>query len=152
MDGLRRLVRALRASTVAAERAAGVSAAQLFALREIAAHPGQSLRELAERTLTTQSTVSEVVARLVEGGLVARRRDAADRRRAILVATPAGRTMLQRAPETAPERLRAGLARLSLREREQLARSLERWIDAAGLDHLPATMFFENESGRACRR
>ncbi|HZK79090.1 MAG TPA: helix-turn-helix domain-containing protein, partial [Gemmatimonadaceae bacterium] len=72
MDGLRRVVRALRTGNVQAERTLGISSAQLFALRAIAAQPGGSLRDLAERTLTSQSSVSEVMARLAARRLIKR--------------------------------------------------------------------------------
>src|SRR5689334_12541357 len=80
MHALRRLVRFLRLADRRAEGAAGISAAQMFVLRSLADAPASSLSELADRTLTDQSSVSTVVARLVETGLVVRRRGE-DRRR-----------------------------------------------------------------------
>lgn len=149
MDALRRLVRALRASTRAAERAHQVSAAQLFALRTVAAEPGLALGALAERTHTRQSTASEVVARLVDRGLVERRLDAADARRRTLHLTPAGRTVVRAARRTVPERLVEALGTLPAGERAALARGLERWVAAAGLGGVEPTMFFEARAGRA---
>ena len=90
MDNLRRVVRALSASARSVS-ARGVSGAQLFVLRQIAAAPSLSLRELADRTLTGQSTVSEVVTRLVERGLVERIASETDARRAELTLTARGR-------------------------------------------------------------
>ena len=58
MDGLRRVVHAVRIATRASERAFGLSTAQLFVLRQLAAMPGQSLSDLAARTQTTQSSIS----------------------------------------------------------------------------------------------
>src|SRR6478672_9755222 len=81
MDSLRRVVHALRVATRASERAFGLSAAQLFVLRQLSVEPGQSLRDLAQRTRTTQSSISEVVARLVQRGFVTRESSKEDRRR-----------------------------------------------------------------------
>ena len=78
LDALRRLVRALRASARVARRDHQVSAAQLFALRAVAAEPGLSLGALAARTHTSQSSCSEVAARLADRGLVERRPERAD--------------------------------------------------------------------------
>ena len=143
MESLRRIVRAARMSTTAAERDVGVSMAQLFVLRQLALEPGQSLKELAARARTTQSSVSEVAARLVKRGFVARRAATSDRRRAELTITPRGRALLARAPETIQERLLEGLRRLNDTERHTLARNMEAWLRAAGLEDVPATMLFE---------
>ena len=143
MDSLRRIVRALRLATNASERELGVSAAQLFVLRQLAVEPGQSLGELAARARTSQSSVSEVVSRLVTNALVERTTDPRDRRRATLTLTAAGRVTLKRAPVTVQERLLAGFASLDVREREALAAGMEAWLEHSGLADVPATMFFE---------
>ena len=151
MDALRQLVRALRVSTRAAERAHQVSAAQLFALRIVAAEPGLALGEVAARTHTRQSTASEVVARLVDRGLVERRLDPADARRRTLHLTVAGRRLVRTARRTVPERLVAALEALPAAERASLARGLARWVDAAGLADVEPTMFFERRPRAAGR-
>jgi MarR family transcriptional regulator, lower aerobic nicotinate degradation pathway regulator len=143
MNALRRLVRALRVSTVAVHRTTGISGAQLFVLRALVDHPGQSMRDLVARTLTSQSTVSEVVARLVAGGFVARQAAPHNGRHAVLSPTPAGRALLRTAPPAVQADLVEGLRRLSPGSRNALADALEQWLSAAGLDDVPPTMFFE---------
>ena len=152
MDSLRRIVRALRASSVVAERDLGLPSAQLFSLRQITRHPGDSLSDLAARTRTTQSAVSEVVARLVERGLVERRTAPDDRRRANLVPTTAGRAILVSAPDTAQEQLVAGFTMLSPEQQESLVGSLEEWIRVSQLNGVPPTMFFEPEGSPLAER
>jgi DNA-binding MarR family transcriptional regulator len=147
MDGLRRIVHALRVATRGSERAFGLSAAQLFVLRQLARASGQSLGDLAERTRTTQSSVSEVVARLVRRGLVARRPSPQDRRRAELTLTAAGGAVLAEAPETVQERLLAGFGRLDEASRHVLAEALESWLVASGFDDVSPALFFEGETG-----
>ena len=66
LDGVRRIVQALRASSRWAEQHVGLSGAQLFVLQKLAETPGMSVNELAERTHTHQSSVSTVVSRLVD--------------------------------------------------------------------------------------
>ena len=144
MDNLRRIVRAISASARSVS-SRGLSGAQLFVLRQIAAAPSLSLRELADRTLTGQSTVSEVVSRLVERGLVERHADPTDARQTRLQLTARGRTTVRDPEPPAQERLATGLASLAPAERDELARALDRWLEAAGLAELPATMFFEDE-------
>lgn len=148
MDALRRLVRALRLSSSAVERRTGISGAQLFVLAELGADPGQALGELVERTLTRQSTVSGVVAALVERGLVRRERSPRDRRLVLLSPTPAGRALLRTAPRTAQGALVEGLARLPLRQRKALADGLDAWLAAAGFAETAPAMFFEASGAR----
>ena len=153
MDALRRLVRALRLSARAAEKTAGISGAQLFVLQELAAAPVDSLGALAARTHTDQSSVSVVVRRLVEHGLVARRHAITDARRIELALTAPGRAVLRRAPEPVQKRLLAALARLSPPRRRALARTLTEIAQAAVPEGERPGMFFEEEpAGRARRR
>jgi DNA-binding MarR family transcriptional regulator len=68
IDAFRAIVQALRSASRDVERRTGVSAAQLFALHELALHSGASINELAAITYTHQSSVSVVVQRLVQRG------------------------------------------------------------------------------------
>jgi DNA-binding MarR family transcriptional regulator len=147
LDALRRIVRALRVSSRAVERDVGISGAQLFVLRHLAAAPRQSLNDLVARTLTHQSSVSEVVSRLVERGFVSRRAAADDARRAELQITARGRAVLRSAPPTLQSALLDGLARLPAAQRRALADGLGAWIEASGLAAVEPTMFFEVPSG-----
>jgi len=152
MDALRRLVRQLSASARGAGRGAEgrgvagrISGARLYVMRQIAASPGLSIGELAARTHARQSAVSEVVARLVEARLVARRPSTTDGRQASLTLTARGQRAIAGGERTAQERLAGALAALAPRDRETLAGGLEAWLAAAGLTDEPATMFFETE-------
>jgi DNA-binding MarR family transcriptional regulator len=143
MDALRRAVRALRSAHVDAEGTLGVSAAQLFVLRLIAAVPGQSMTQLAQRTHTAQSSVSEVVARLVDEQLVVKSVSGADRRRTELALTTRGSAVTARAGRTIQEQLIDALDRLPACDRVALAGLLEEWLRLAGLEDVPPSMFFE---------
>src|SRR5213078_2142253 len=90
LDDIRQIVRALRESSRAAEAFAGTSGAQLFVLQILSREQPLSLGELAARTLTHQSSVSVVVQRLVDRGLVARSRSTRDGRRVELAPTRLG--------------------------------------------------------------
>jgi len=116
------------------------------------------IAELAASTLTTQSSISEVVTRLVRRGLVTKKISDGDHRISRLEATAAGRAALANAPETTQERLLAALARLSATKQRQLATGLDELLVAAGLQTLEPTMFFEEsfierpQSARGRRR
>lgn len=147
MDLLRTLVRALRVSTRAVEREIGISGAQLFVLQQLAGAPARSVNELAERTRTHQSSVSTVVSRLVERGLVAREPAARDARRMEIALTEAGRALLDDAPRTAQVRMVEALGAMPSAQVRALADALQALVREAGLQDLPASFFFEDEGG-----
>ena len=148
MDGLRSLVRALGASARTAGSTGSVSGAQLFALRQIDAHPGIGVNELASATLAGQSTVSELVSKLVRQGLVRRETAEDDARHVRLSLTAEGRRAIRKTKPTAQERLVAGLEALPAKTRKNLAKGIELWLDRSGLAHVAPGFFFENESRR----
>src|ERR1051326_6050966 len=88
MNAVRSIVRAQRINTRAIELKMGISLAQLFVLQQLADRPSDSLNDLAERTATHQSSVSVVVRRLVERGLVSRTASSVDQRRLQMDLTP----------------------------------------------------------------
>jgi MarR family transcriptional regulator, organic hydroperoxide resistance regulator len=124
LDALRAIARTLRVTGREAEQRLGIHPAQLHALQQLAARPARSLAELAERTHTDPSSVSVVVQRLVERGLVSRTAAADDRRRTELAATSAGRALLRRAPQSPARRLEGALEKLGDRDAAALARTL----------------------------
>src|ERR1700730_7023236 len=81
MNAGRSIARALRINTRSIELKMGIRLQQLFALQPLAEKPAESLDELADRTATHQSSVSVVVRRLVDNGLVSRAAVPNDRRR-----------------------------------------------------------------------
>jgi DNA-binding MarR family transcriptional regulator len=144
LDGVRRVVRALRVAAGGAESATGLSAAQLYVLQAVHAAPGCSLTEVAARTMTDRTSVRAVVDRLAARGLVERRPSAADRRRVALVATPRAAAALARAPHPPTRRLLDGLDALDERDLRALARGLGALVRAMGVDAGPAAMLFED--------
>lgn len=146
MNAIRSVVRALRVNTRAIELQAGISLAQLFVLQQLAERPAESLNELSERTATHQSSVSVVVRRLVERGLVSRTSSEVDRRRIHIALTSAGKQMLRGAPTTVQAQLLRGLERLTAEQRAQLSDLLDAWLQASGIDIAAPPMIFEDET------
>jgi DNA-binding MarR family transcriptional regulator len=153
LDAFRRIVQALRAAGGDAERRVGLSAAQLFALQQLAGMAGASINDLAARTFTHQSSVSAVVQRLVARKLVAKVTAPDDRRRVRLTVTDQGRALLRRSPEPVQERLIAGIAALPLHERRALASALGTIADTLAIhDGAPPMLFEDGKSNGAMRR
>lgn len=145
-DAIRRIVRELRVSSKGAEASVGLSSAQLFVLQKLSGARALSLGEVASRTMTHQSSVSVVVGRLVEKGLVTRERAADDARRVEIALTAAGRRLLRGAPGMAQERLLAALGALDAGDQRELARLLGRVARAMGATDAPAALFFEDDA------
>lgn len=152
LEALRRVVQALRVTARDAEIRHGVSAAQLFVLHLLARDGPASVNEIAQRSFTHQSSVSVVIARLAEAGLVARDRSTEDRRRAVIALTTDGRALLRRVPEPAQTRLVAALDRCTVTERRALARGLEALVREMGIADGLAGMFFEEATVRGRAR
>ncbi|HEY3816059.1 MAG TPA: MarR family transcriptional regulator [Polyangiaceae bacterium] len=152
MDALRRVVRDLRLSARDAERGAGISGAQLFVLQSLVDEPATSLNELAERTLTDQSSVSVVVKRLADRKLVARKASPVDARRIELSLTAAGKRLLARCPEPTQARLVRSLRRLSPAELTSLMTGLAGLLREMGIENAAAVMFFDEDGGAARAR
>jgi DNA-binding MarR family transcriptional regulator len=151
VDCLRRLVHGVRVAAHTTERTLGITGAQLFVLRELAAEPGASIRRLSELTLTDPSSVSVVVARLVERRLVIRRRAADDARRSTLSVSKAGLTLLSRAPEPYQVRLIAALRKIPATRLRDLRRALSSIVAAFEPAAGPAPLFFEESPRKRAR-
>jgi DNA-binding MarR family transcriptional regulator len=145
LDDLRRVVRALRESSRDSEQRLGVSGAQLFVLQTLSSSDSLSVNQLAARTRTHQSTVSGVVSRLVDRGLVTRTVSASDARRVELSLTRSGRALLARAPLAAQDDLILGIERLAREQRRALASSLRALVVAMDLETEQPAMFFEDD-------
>jgi DNA-binding MarR family transcriptional regulator len=152
VNALRRITHAIRLSSSVVQDTLAITGAQLFVLQQLAEHPVTSLRDLAGRTLTDQSSVSVVVSRLVERGHVTRQVSAGDARRVELALTASGRALLRRAPELPQARLVATLRQTSLRDLAITARVLDRAArEIDGSPEQPA-MFFEPAVSKPRRR
>jgi DNA-binding MarR family transcriptional regulator len=143
INALRRMVRGLRSAAESVERELSVSAAQLFVLRELASIPDQSVKDLATVTMTTHSTVSQVVGQLTAKKLVTRTTDKLDKRRSVLRLTRQGAALLRKAPRAVQEDLIDGFALLTPSQRRALATGLEKWLTASGLSGARPALLFD---------
>jgi DNA-binding MarR family transcriptional regulator len=143
LSGVRRLERGLRLAARAAERATGLTAAQLFVLEELAAAESSSMAGLASRTHTDRSSVSVVIDKLAAAGLVKRTPSSDDRRRTESQITRRGRAVLARAPLSPTKGLVRAVGRLPAAKVRQLATALAALNDELG--YTQEAMLFEEE-------
>ena len=116
-----RLLRTLRRE----DDGTGLSAPRLSALSVIAFAGPLSLAELAAAEQVRPPTMSRIVDALVEGGLVTRETDAADRRSVRIAATAEGRRLMEAGRERRVRALVERLGRLADSERRALGRGVE---------------------------
>jgi DNA-binding MarR family transcriptional regulator len=121
VDSIRAIAQELRAAGRPADDELGITAAQVDVLRAIAAGSPCSINDIAERTFTHQSTVSSIVARLAQAGLISRAPSRDDGRRQAITLTQAGKRGLRQAPVSSEERLLAALRGMSRDELRRLA-------------------------------
>jgi DNA-binding MarR family transcriptional regulator len=145
LDAIRRLVQVIRRSAQAAERGVGLSAAQLFVLRKLGEAQSLNIGELAHRTATSQSSVSEVVQRLVTANLVSRQRSPRDGRSVELSLTDAGRELVGRAPQAVQDHILEALGRMSSADRSHFAKLLNRLLEGTGIAQMPVKMLMEED-------
>lgn len=149
LDAIRRIFRSLRESSRAAESELGLSGAQLLVLQFLKSGKPLSINDLAERTQTHQSSVSVVVTKLADRGLVRRFESAEDGRKVEIGLTTAGTKILaKKSPMLAQEALFNAISELSNPQQKQLAELLRKVVESAGFANEPATLFFEDDKAK----
>jgi DNA-binding MarR family transcriptional regulator len=114
------------------ESGSGLSPTATAALATVDRHGPLTPSELAQRERVQRPTITRLVARLEEMGLLARAGDPADKRSSLLSITPEGRTLLAEARERKDAYLASRLVGLDPDERATLDRAadiLERLLE-----------------------
>jgi DNA-binding MarR family transcriptional regulator len=119
------VMRALHSTSVDSWCAVDLTMPQLKALFLAHAPGGASHSEIARALGVGVSTVTGIVDRLVEHGLVQRQTDSADRRLSRVVVTPAGTDLIDRLWSSRREQLEKLVGRLTAEERTTLVNALQ---------------------------
>jgi len=122
-------------------------------LRKLDEEGDLSLNDLADATLTHQSSVSVVVTKLVERGLIKRLRSKTDGRQLVLNVTPKGQVLLRKAPKPTQDGLIIGIESLDLKTKKELDRALAKLTDSLHLPtDKPAPMLFDGSEKNATNK
>lgn len=144
MDCIRHIFKALRVSSSQFEKELGLSVAQIFVLKKLRDEPGLSINDLAARTTTHQSSVSVVVKKLEEQGLVSRTVSTEDSRRVIVSLTEAGVQRLGTIPRTIQEEMIDTLEAMHPEKTSSLAKLMREFCQQAKIiESEPPPMFEE---------
>lgn len=109
--------------------------AVLQAIRETASN-GCSQKDLSDRLNQTESSISTLIERMRQSGLLYRLPSTVDRRRKVLLLSELGRETLAKAEEFHSRRMAALLTCFNSNERVTFSRLLKTWVDE--LTRLPA--------------
>lgn len=144
LNSFRCLVKSLRVADRAGLKEHGLGASQLYVLHELKRESPLSINELARRTATDQSTVSVVVAKLIDKGFVMRERSEQDGRRIDLTLTAKGHLLIRRLPPPIQWSIIDGVQRLPRARAKALADALEEICDVLGIRDAHPPMLMED--------
>lgn len=129
---IRRLQQAGEVHAKRLARYGGLTPMQLLILGVLAGGRRLTASELSGRVSLSAATLSGMLERLEEKGLLMRQRDDEDRRRQWLTVSDAGRALLGEAPPLLPPTLRDAFAALPEWERHSLTAALLRVAELCG--------------------
>ncbi len=152
INDIRRLVQSIRLASGESEKRVGLSAAQLFVLHKLGEENELSINDLAQRTLTHQSSVSVIVQKLVYQGLVMRSKSEEDARQLQISLTRKGRALLKKAPHAVQDILIAALKKMPPKSRKEFARTLSQFLDKAGISGKAASLLFDDSTSKKKRK
>lgn len=131
LQHIRELLRVSQQHFQRIEIRCGVSGAQLWALAELQARPGSKVSELAAALSVHLSTASNLLDRLEAKSLIRRKRGLKDQRTVRVFLTPAGQSVLRKAPKPAEGIIPDALHRMPRDALNRLSRDLEKLLRLA---------------------
>jgi len=132
---LRKIIRLLDLHSRQLSRNYALTGPQLVLLRQIVRQEGITMSALASDSSLSNATVTGIVDRLEQRGLVTRRRGAKDRRQVLLMPTEAGRALcVQGGPPLLQEQFTRALSGLETWEQAQMVAVLSRLAAMMGPD------------------
>lgn len=153
LNSFRAIVRQFRVADRAGVQSHGLGASQVYVLHQLATDAPLSVNDLAALTATDQSTVSVVVAKLIDKGYVTRERAESDARRVELQLTAKGRQVVKKLPPPVQRTLVEGIERLPKAQAKRIVESLHQIEQILGIDaSQPPMLFAEDEKPARKRR
>ncbi len=141
---IRQILRATELHGKALRVATGLKTSQLLVLQALEDSPELTVGEITGQVHMAQASVTMIVARLEELGLVDRTRGTSDKRKVFVRLTDAGHDILEQAPEALHQRFAEQFEPLKTWEKTMLVASLQRvatMLDASEIDAAPILQF-----------
>lgn len=145
VDNLRRIFQVVHGYSKRAERVAGLTGPQLWAVRVLSESAPIRVSDLAKRMYLHPSTVVGILDRLESRGLTTRSRSLPDRRAVSVSLTRHGREFVAKTPAVAQGLILEGLEGLSDRELRVVAEGLDLLVGILGVQGIPPRLLFSPE-------
>jgi DNA-binding MarR family transcriptional regulator len=145
VNGLRRIVRAIESYSQEVHKEFGLTGPQLWALKTLKRQGPLATSDLAGALAVQPSTLSLLIDRLEERGLVRRHRPRQDRRFVEIALTPKGAALAALAPEPAQGRLLHGLRALPGRDVRAIRSAVEQLVEMMEASDLEVRFFFSDD-------
>jgi DNA-binding MarR family transcriptional regulator len=140
LKAIRRVMRATDRGGRKLAAATGLTPSQLLVLQEIYRSRQTTPSAVAKHLQFGQATVTNIVDRLEEAGLVTRSRDETDKRQMVLRVAAAGETILEKTPDSLQARFQDRFQALPAWEQAMILAAVERLgelLDASDIDAAP---------------
>ncbi len=147
---LRRILRATELFGRQLAQASGLTTVQFRVLQVVSERGGHcTAKEIAQQMRVSQATVTALVDKLVERGMVVREKSQTDRRQTHIVVTAQGRDTLDAAPDPLQQRYVRKFGAMSDWEQAQMVAVLERVADMLEAGELDASPVLDTRDIRA---
>ncbi|MDP4221529.1 MAG: MarR family transcriptional regulator [Bacteroidota bacterium] len=141
LNDIRRLVQAIRMASLDSEKKIGLSVAQLLILQRLREEDDLSVNDLAERTMTHQSSVSVIVKKLEQKRLVKRSTSDEDARKYKISLTKKGAALMKKAPPPVHDTLIDALEKLDPKTRGKFAEGFSAFLKMASINGTSPIVF-----------
>jgi DNA-binding MarR family transcriptional regulator len=145
IDNLRRIFQVVHGYSKRAERVAGLTGPQLWAVKVLADSSPILVSHLAKRMYLHPSTVVGILDRLESQGLTKRSRSLEDRRAVAVSLTAQGREFVAKTPAVAQGLILDGLKAISESELRIVSDGLELLVGILGAQKMPPQLLFSSE-------
>jgi DNA-binding MarR family transcriptional regulator len=142
LDNLRRVFQVVHGYSKRAERVAGLTGPQLWALKVLSESAPIRVSDLARRMYLQPPTVVGILDRLEQQGQVKRTRLAEDHRVVEVSLTEKGKGTLSKVPQVAQGLLLTGLKGLDVKQLETVSEGLELLVGILGARNTPPQLLF----------
>ncbi|MCW8917234.1 MAG: MarR family transcriptional regulator [Gammaproteobacteria bacterium] len=149
---LRRIIRAIDLHSKRLERESGLTGPQLLLLRLVANTGQLTAGVIAREVSLSQATVTAIIDRLEQKGLLQRLRNTEDKRKVMLSLTSAGKAALEQAPPLLQESFITRFDRLEEWEQSLILSSLQRLGEMMNANDLDAAPLLDSSDAQLIAR
>ncbi|THB66144.1 MAG: MarR family transcriptional regulator [Gammaproteobacteria bacterium] len=136
---LRRIIRATDIDSKNISRMVGLTTPQLMVMQTIRELGDVPIKSIASEVNLTQATVTTILDRLENNGMISRERGTADRRKVFITITEKGFALLREAPKTLQDQFQSQFQDLHDWEQTMIVAALERVAHMMDAQHIDAS-------------